>query len=178
MPHDPLNSAYARALLELAQAENAVDRAAEDLFRLGELLKANPTLLQFLKDANIAKEGKRQALADLFQDRVHPLVLDMLITISDLDRAGRLAAIIGEFTAQASAARQKVSGEIVSAVPLDPATLQRLAAELSRVTGKNVDLLPRVDPSLLGGAIIQVGEQIIDGSLRHKLEQMKLKLLQ
>lgn len=178
MPHDPLNTAYARALLEMAQAENAVDRVADDLFRLGELVKANPALLQFLKDANVTREGKRQALAELFQNRVHSLVLDMLITISDVDRANRLAAIIEEFIAQASAARKKVSGEVVTAVPLDAATLQRMAAELSRVTGRNVDLLQRVDPAILGGAIIQVGEQIIDGSLRRKLEQIKSKLLQ
>jgi F-type H+-transporting ATPase subunit delta len=56
--------------------------------------------------------------------------------------------------------------------------LQRLTDELSRVTGQNVELLQKVDPSILGGAVIQVGEQIIDGSLRHKLEQIKSKLLQ
>ena len=81
-------------------------------------------------------------------------------------------------SACAAGATHKVSGEITTAIPLDDATLNRLATELSRVTGKNVQLFQKVDPSILGGAIIQVGEEIIDGSLRHKLDQIKERLAQ
>ncbi len=176
MAHDPINTGYARALFEMAQAEEATDRVEEQLIRLRDLLKSSPELLQFLKDPNIQHEGKRKALAELFQGRVHPVVLTMLITLSDQDRIGRLPHIIEEFSAIAAAARQKITGEITTAVPLDEPTVQRFAAELSRITGKNVQLIPRVDPGILGGAIIQVGEQIIDGSLRRRLEQIKENL--
>ncbi len=178
MAQDPIITGYARALLEMAQAEGVVSRVEEELFRLRELLKANPSLLQFLKDPNIKPEGKRQALGELFQGRVHPLVLSMLITLSDQDRAGRVLHVIDEFSATAAASRQRVSGEVTTAIALDDATLNRLAAELSRVTGKNVQLFQKVDPNILGGAIITVGEQIIDGSLRRKLDQIKEKLAQ
>jgi F-type H+-transporting ATPase subunit delta len=178
MPHDPINSGYARALLEMAQAEGVTARVEEELFRLRELLKANPALLEFLKDPNIKHEGKRKALSDLFQGRVHPLVLNMLLTLSDQDRAGRVLNVIEEFSAAAMAATHNVSGEVTTAIPLDAATLQRLAAELSRVTGKSVQLFQKVDPTILGGAIITVGEQIIDGSLRRKLNQIKERLAQ
>jgi len=178
MPHDPINTGYAQALLEMAQAEGLVSRVEEELFRLRELLKKNPDLLEFLKDPNIKHEGKRKALSDLFQGRVHPLVLDTLITLSDMDRAGRVLHVIEEFSAAAADATQKVSGEVTTAIPLDDATLSRLATELSRITGKNVQLFQKLDPSILGGAIIQVGEQIIDGSLRRKLDQIKERLAQ
>jgi F-type H+-transporting ATPase subunit delta len=178
MAHDPINTGYARALFEMAQAEAAVSRVEEELFRLRELLRANPALLEFLKDANVKREGKRQALSELFQGRVQPLVLNVLLTLSDQDRAGRLAHIIEEFSAIAGAARQQVTGEITAAIKLDDATLARLATELSRITGKRVQLLQKVDLSILGGAIIQVGDQIIDGSLRSKLNQIKDKLVQ
>ncbi len=178
MAQDPINTGYARALLEMAQAEGVVSRVEEELFRLRELLKGNPELLQFLKDPNIKPGGRRQALNDLFQGRVHPLVLNMLLTLSDQERAGRVLHVIEEFAAIAAASRQKVSGEITTAVALDDATLGRLAAELSRVTGKNVQLFKKVDPSILGGAIIKVGEQIIDGSLRRKLDQIRERLAQ
>ena len=147
------------------------------MFRLREVLKKNPDLLQFLKDPNVKHEGKRKALSELFGGRVHPLVLNTLLTLSDLDRGGRVLQIIEEFSAVASAARQLVTGEVVTAVPLDDATLKRIAAELSRITGKNVQLLQKVDPSILGGAIIKVGDQIIDGSLRNKLAQIKERLV-
>jgi F-type H+-transporting ATPase subunit delta len=178
MPHDPINIAYARALFEMAQAEGIITCVEEELFRLRELLQKNPDLLEFLKDPNTKHEGKRQALGDLFQGRLHPLVLDTLITLSDQDRAGRVLHIIEEFSACAAGATQKISGEVTTAIPIDDATLNRLATELSRITGKSVQLFQKADPSILGGAIIQVGEQIIDGSLRRKLDQIKERLAQ
>ena len=86
--------------------------------------------------------------------------------------------IIEGFDAVAAASRQKVSGEVTTAIPLNADLLGRMTAELSRITGKNVQLFQKVDPSILGGAIIQVGEQIIDGSLRRKLVQIKDRLAQ
>ena len=178
MAHDPINTGYARALFEMAQAEGVVSRVEEELFRLRELLKGNPELLQFLKDPNVKPEGKRQALGDLFQGRVHPLVLSTLISLSDQDRAGRVLHVIEDFSTIAAAARQTITGEVTVVVTLDDATLGRMATELSRITGKNVKLLQKIDPAILGGAIITVGEQIIDGSLRRKLDQLKEKLAQ
>jgi F-type H+-transporting ATPase subunit delta len=178
MPHDPINTGYARALLEQAQAENVVVRVEEDLYRLRELLKGNADLLQFLKNPNVKHEGKRQALVELFQGRVHPLVLNTLLTLSDQDRAGRAVAIIEEFLALAASAKQQVSGEVITAIPLDEVTLQRLVAELNKVTGKSVQLFQKVDPAVLGGAVIKIGDQVIDGSLRHKLDQIKERLAQ
>ena len=178
MAQDPINTGYARALFEMAQAEGVVSRVEEELFRLRELLKANPELFQFLKDPNIKPEGKRQALAELFQGRVHPLVLSTLISLSDQDRAGRVLHVIEDFSTIAAGARQTITGEVTVVVTLDDATLGRMATELSRITGKNVKLLQKIDPAILGGAIITVGEQIIDGSLRRKLDQLKDKLAQ
>jgi F-type H+-transporting ATPase subunit delta len=105
-------------------------------------------------------------------------VLDTLITLSDQDRAGRVLHVIEEFSSCAAGATQKISGEVTTAIPIDDATLNRLATELSRITGKSVQLFQKVDASILGGAIIQVGEQIIDGSLRRKLDQIKERLAQ
>jgi F-type H+-transporting ATPase subunit delta len=178
MPHDPINTGYARALLEMARAENVVDRVEADLFRLRDLIKSSPALLEFLKDPNIKREGKRQALSELFQGRVETLTLNLLLTLADTDRAGRVLTIIEEFSTEATSARQSVTGEVTSACPLDDATLQRLSVELSRLTGKNVRLLQHVDTAILGGAIIKVGEQIIDGSLRRKLDQIEVQLAQ
>ena len=155
-----------------------VSRVEEELFRLSELLKGNPELLQFLKDPNIKSEGKRRALSDLFQGRVHPLVLTTLTSLSDQDRGGRVLHVIEEFSSIAATARQKVTGEVTTAITLDGDTLSRLVTALNRATGKNVQLFQKVDPAILGGAIIKVGEQIIDGSLRRKLDQIQAKLVQ
>lgn len=178
MAHDPINVAYARALFEMSNAEGVAERVQEQLFHLRQLLKANPSLLAFLNDPNVHREGKRQALAELLEGRLHPILLNLLMTLGDQDRLGRIQAIGEEFDRVAANARQKVAGEVVTAVPLDEATLERLAAELSRLTGKQVQLFQRVDPGILGGAVIQVGEQIIDASLRRKLQLVQARLAQ
>ncbi len=173
MSSDSVNTHYARALFEMAQAERVVDRIEDDLRRLRDLLTSRGEILAFLKDRNIQHEGKRRALQDLFEDRVHPLVLDMLITLSDQDRNRRILAIIEEYSALAETARERVSGEVVTAIPLDDQTVERLAKELSRVTGKSVRLIQKVDRSILGGAIVKVGEQVVDGSVLRKLQRME-----
>jgi F-type H+-transporting ATPase subunit delta len=176
MSRDPLITGYARALFEMAQAEQVLPRLQQEMFQLQHLLNNQLDLLQFLKDPNLRREGKRRALEQLFEGRAHPLLLNALIAISDQDRAGRLPHIAAEFLGLAAAARQKVSGELISAVPLDEQIVQRLTDELKRITGCNVELFQRVDPAILGGAIVKVGEQVIDGSLRRKLNQLREQL--
>jgi F-type H+-transporting ATPase subunit delta len=173
MSSESINTRYARAIFEIAQAERVVDRVDENLCRLRDLLIARGEILAFLKDRNIRHEGKRRALQDLFEGRVHPIVLDMLITISDQDRSRRILAIIEEYSGLAEAARERVSGEVVTAIPLDDQTVERMAKELSRIIGKNVRLIQKLDRSILGGAIVRVGEQVVDGSLLRKLQRME-----
>jgi F-type H+-transporting ATPase subunit delta len=173
MANDPINTGYARALFELARAEDAVERVEEDLRRLKEVLETHPELLGFLKEGRIQHEGKRRAIGELFEDRVHPVVVDTLITISNQDRNRRLPAIIEAFEAITTAERKRITGEVVTAIPLGEETVRRMAKELERRTGKNVQLYQRVDPAILGGAIIKVGGQIIDGSLRRKLSEIR-----
>lgn len=173
MSSDSVNTRYAGAILAIAQAERVVDRVEEDLWRLRDLLTTRGEILAFLKDRNIQHEGKRRALQALFEDRVHPIVLDILITISDQDRNRRILAIIEEYSTMVGAAREGVSGEVLTAIPLDDQVVERLAEELSRITGKNVRLIQKVDRSILGGAIVKVGDQVVDGSLLRKLHRME-----
>lgn len=173
MANAPIDVGYARALFEMARAEDVVDRVEDDLHRLRNLLVSRGELLDFLKDPGVRHEGKRRGLAELFEGRLHTLVLNMLITISDQDRGRRLLSIIERYRAIAASARARLSGEVITAMPLDEATVERMAEKMSRITGKSVRLLQKVDRSLLGGAVIRVGEQVIDGSLRRKLRQVE-----
>ena len=176
MAEAPIHEGYARAMLEMARAEGVVARAEEEFFRLRELLKQTPDLLKFLKDPNIKREGRRHALSELFAGKVHPLVLNGLLAMSDSDRAGEATQMIDAFIKLASEARQHVSGEVTTAIPLDDALKTRLREALARTTGKNVELFQKVDPSILGGAIIKLGDQVIDGSLRTKLNRIREQL--
>jgi len=178
MASDPINAGYARALFEMARAEGLTEPIQQGLFRFRDLLRREPALLEFLKDPNIQPEGKRKALLELLEGRLHPVLLNWLLTLSEQGRIGRFFPIVEEFDSVAAAARQKITGEITTAFPLDEATLSRLAVELNRLTGKTVQLFPKTDPAILGGAVIQIGDQIIDASLRRRLEQIQQRLAQ
>jgi F-type H+-transporting ATPase subunit delta len=173
---DPINHAYAEALLRVAQAEDALPRIEEDAFRLRELLKTSPALQEFIKNPNVRQEGKREALGQLLGNHVHPAFLDALLLIIGQNRGNRLDHILEEFQAAAAAAREHVAGEVISAVPLDDATVSRLEQELTKATNKNVHLLKRVEPSILGGLVVRLGHEVIDGSLRRRLEDIKQHL--
>lgn len=176
MADAPKYEGYARAILAMAQAEGAVGRVEEELYRLRELLKQSPDLLKFLKDANMKREGRRHALSELFGGKVHPIVLNGLIALSDMDHAGDTPRMIDAFIQAAVAAKQKISGEVITAIPLEDALKTRLQDALAVLSGANVELFQKVDPSILGGAIIKVGDQVIDGSLRTKLNRIHEQL--
>jgi F-type H+-transporting ATPase subunit delta len=173
---DPINHAYAEALLNIAQAEGALPRIEEDAHRLFDLLRTNAELQEFVKNPNVRDEGKRQAFTQLLGGKIHPALLDSVLLIVGQNRGNRLAAILEEFKTVAANARQHVAGEVISAVPLDDATVKALEAKLSQSTGKNVHLMSRVDPAILGGLVVRLGHEVIDGSVRKKLEDVRASL--
>jgi len=88
-------------------------------------------------------------------------------------RAGELPAIVDSFVAKAAEERSHEIAEVRSAVSLDASQRERLAEALNRATGKRVEIKVIVDPSVLGGVVARIGDTVIDGTVRHRLEQLK-----
>jgi F-type H+-transporting ATPase subunit delta len=88
-------------------------------------------------------------------------------------QAAELPQIVDRFVELAAAEREHEVAEVRSAIPLDTAQMQRLATALGRATGKDVEVKVIVDPTVLGGLVARIGDTVIDGSVRHRLEQMK-----
>jgi F-type H+-transporting ATPase subunit delta len=91
-------------------------------------------------------------------------------------RSRNLPDIIDRLVARAAEERQEVVAEVRSAIPLDEDRRERLAAALSKMTGKKVALKVVVDPTVLGGVVARVGDTVIDGTIRHRLDQLKESL--
>jgi F-type H+-transporting ATPase subunit delta len=89
------------------------------------------------------------------------------------DRASDLPEIVDRFVEIAAESRSKAVAEIRSAVPLDEATVDRLAAALSRVTGKSLEVKTIVDPAVVGGIMARVGDTVIDGSVARRLAELR-----
>jgi F-type H+-transporting ATPase subunit delta len=166
-------STYARALLDVARAENAVERVEDELFRFARVMESNDELRSTLTDAMIPVDRRLGIVEDLLGKRAHTLTTAMVTFVIGAGRGRELPAIADAFVEGAALLRQEVVAEVRAAVPLDADQQARLAAALSRATGKRVSVKVIVDPEVLGGIVARIGDTVIDGSVRGRLEQLK-----
>ncbi len=173
MAAEELIHGYAEALFRVVKAEGELDRVEDELFRFGKLLDSSHELKQALADQGIDTAQRVKVLEELLSDKVSPHSLGLLTFIVAQGRARQLPRILEELSSLAAEARRSVVAEVRSAVPLDEGQRAELAEALSKATGKNVEVKVLVDPSVIGGLVAKVGDTVIDGTVRHRLEQLK-----
>ncbi|MFN2589106.1 MAG: ATP synthase F1 subunit delta [Actinomycetota bacterium] len=173
MAADELTHGYAEALFRIVQAEGEVDRVEDELFRFGKLLESNHELKQALSDRSIEKDQRQKVLGEILSGKVSPHTLGLLQFIVAQGRARQLPQILEELSDLAAEARRAVVAEVRSAVQLDRPQREQPAEALSKATGKKVEVKVLVDPSVIGGVVSKVGDTVIDGTVRRRLEQLK-----
>jgi F-type H+-transporting ATPase subunit delta len=164
---------YASALFQVVRAEGELERVEDELFRFGKLLETNHELKQALSDQSIETEQRKKVLNELLADKVSAHTLGLLGFVVEQGRARQLPQILSQMSDLAAEARQAVVAEVRSAIALDDRQQQELARALSQATGKKVELKVLVDPTVIGGIVAKVGETVIDGTVRRRLEQLK-----
>lgn len=165
--------AYAAALFEVARAEHALGTVEDELFRVARTFEANEKLRSTLTDAAVPIERRVGIVEDLLGGRAAPITTALVSFVVGAGRGRDLPAIIDKLVERAAADRQQVVAEVRAAIPLDAATTERLAAALSSATGKSVTVKTVVDPAVLGGVVARIGDTVFDGSVRHRLDQLK-----
>ena len=164
---------YAEALFNVVRAEGELDRVEDELFRFGKILESNHELKQALSDRSMDRDQRAKILEELLADKVSPHTQSLLDFIVAQGRARQLPQILEEVSELAAEARKSVVAEVRSAVPLDDKQRQDLAAALSKATGKNVTIKVLVDPDVVGGVVAKVGDTVIDGTVKRRLEQLR-----
>ena len=167
---------YADALFAIAEAEGALGTVEEELFRFARTFEGSDELRQVLTDGAIPVDRRTAVIEELIGERASPVTTNLVALIVGAGRARDLPAIVDRIVARAAAERNREVAEVRSAIPLDDATRERLAAALANATGKSIEVKVIIDPSVLGGVVAQVGDTVIDGSIRHRLEQLKERL--
>jgi F-type H+-transporting ATPase subunit delta len=165
--------AYAGALFEVARAEGSLERVEEELFRVARTIEGNDELRTKLTDQNIPVELRQGIVEDLLGGRASGVTTSLVSFVIGAGRARDLPTIIDRLVQRAAEERHEAVAEVRSAIPLDDDQKARLADALGRKTGKRVSVKVVVDPSILGGIIAQVGDTVIDGSIRSRLDQLK-----
>jgi F-type H+-transporting ATPase subunit delta len=169
-------NAYADALFEVARAEGSLGRVEDELFSVARTIETNDALREALTDQAIPIERRQGIVEDLLGGRASPVTTSLVSFVIGAGRARDLPKIIDRLVEKAAESRSEEVAEVRTAVPLDEDQRQRLAAALSKHTGKKVSLQVVVDPSIVGGVVAQIGDTVIDGSIRGRLERLKEQL--
>ena len=165
--------AYAHALLEIAQAEDRVGDIEDELFRFSRIVEGNDELRMALSNPGLPADRRAAIVDELLENRSLQTTRALAAFIVGSGRGHDLPAIVQRFVELAALTREHELAEVRSASPLDEAQQQRLAQALSRATGKNVEVKVVVDPTVLGGLVATIGDTVIDGTVRHRLDQLK-----
>jgi F-type H+-transporting ATPase subunit delta len=168
--------AYAAAMFNVAQAEGNIDTVEDELFRFGRALEGSDALKNTLTD-DMVPAAKRQAVVeDLLGGKASATTTQLISFVVGSGRGKDLPAIINKLVARAASSKSKAIAEVRSAIELTDDQKTRLAAALANATGKSVEVKVIIDPSVLGGLVAQIDDQVIDGSVRTRLDQLKAKL--
>jgi F-type H+-transporting ATPase subunit delta len=168
--------AYASAIFEVAKAEGSLDEVADELFRFARIFEANDELRNALTDQALPPERRQAIVEDLLGGKALPLTTSLISFVVAAGRGRDLPKIVNQLVERAAAEREHVVAEVKAAVELAPEQRERLEQALSVNLGKNVEVKVIVDPSVLGGIVARIGDTVIDGSVRHRLDQLKESL--
>ncbi len=174
--NDKIVQGYAQALFAVAEAEADLAVVEDELFAFAKAVERDAKLRAALTDAALPAENKKALITELLGDRANPhtvAILGFLIELGRVREVGKIAQGLAELAAER---RRQALGEVRCAVPLTAERRKRLAAALSKATGKEVEVKVVVDPSVIGGVLAQVGDQVFDGTIRTRLEEARERL--
>ncbi len=165
---------YARAVFEIAQEENGLDRWQADLQKMAAAL-TDTSLLAALESPKITLENKARFLKERLGG-IDPLAMNLALLLVARSAIGLMAEIAAEYGRILNKERGIEPADVVTAVPLDDKDKAALQKRLSALTGARVELQAAVDPAILGGVVARVGGKLLDGSTRTRLAALKRDL--
>jgi ATP synthase F1 delta subunit len=167
---------YSDAVFEGVAETSELEEIEDELFRFARVIESNAALRSVLSDATLSLESREQILGDLLQGKVHPATL-VLITITMQGRVRDLVASLDWLVEQAARARGWRVARVYAGLPIDADEQALLSAALERITNQPVELQILDAPDILGGAVIQIGDLLVDASAQRRLDQVEEHLL-
>ena len=167
---------YARGLFEIARAEGTLDEVEDELFRFARSFESSDALRTALSDEQIPPAKRQAIIEDLLGGKATSTTTQLISMVVGSGRTRDLPAIVDNLVARASTVKHQEVAEVRTAVALTDDQQARLGAALVKATGKQVNLKVVVDPSVLGGIVATVGDTVIDGSVRTRIDQLKSRL--
>lgn len=161
---------YATALFEMTTDEKSAKGTLDNIFDINLLLKDNPKLLTILSSVVITKEEKHSILEELFLNLVDTHLYNFLLILADKNRFDEFGGIVEQFTQMYNSNYNILKVKVTTAIPLSATLFDKLKNRLCEVTGKNIELSPAVDGSILGGVLLTLDNSEIDSTVKSKLD--------
>ncbi|MDT4892047.1 MAG: F-type H+-transporting ATPase subunit delta [Pseudonocardiales bacterium] len=173
---DALETIADEALFRAAEQQGSLDEVEDELFRFERILEVESDLVSLLDDQSVPGTRRVTLLESVLGDKVHPLTLALVehAVTSQRKRSVRLA--IDNLLEMAAALRARSVAKVLSAVPLTDAQQRRLAEALTQLYGRVISVRTAVDPTVRGGLVIRVGDELIDGSVSARLASARAAL--
>ncbi len=167
------SAGYADAVAAVARAEGNLDVVSDELFRMARALEGSDELRLTLSDRQIPAARRQQIVEDLLGDQVSETTTAVVSMIVAAGRSSDLGGIAREAVELNARDRGRSVAEVRAAVALSDDQAEKLAAALAAVTGHRVDVKVVIDPGVMGGVITTIGDEVIDGSVRSRLNQLR-----
>jgi len=170
---------YALALIDAAQSEDAVNSLLEELGEIErDVLKAFPRFAQVLASTRVSPSKKDRILLEVLENRASSLVLRFLRVLNRHERLGLFDVVVREARLIWDRRNRRIPVQVRSAVPLGETQLTLLRERLARLTGATPILQVAVDPDLIAGLVVQIGDQRYDMSVQSRLAQLRQRLIE
>jgi len=168
---------YAKALFEVANAKNLLDKVEEDLQIVVKVVDEDQELMSFLRHPRISTDVKKELLNSAFNEQVDEISKNLLFQLVDNHRIEFISEILRQYVILANEARNIVDVAAITAIQLDDADQTAITELFANKLGKKIRLINLVDPTIIGGMIIKIGDRVYDGSLSTQLKMMKQKII-
>lgn len=165
--------AYAVAFENVAGLAPNPDEVNDELFRFARIYEGNDELRETLTDARIPAPKRAQIVEDLLGGRAQPSTVALISMLVGVGRVRDLPAVVDRAVRISASKASKEVAEIRTATPLDDDQRTRLAEAIGSALGKSVEVQVVIDPSVIGGIVAHIGDTVIDGSVRHRLNQLR-----
>jgi F-type H+-transporting ATPase subunit delta len=163
---------YSQAIFEYALETDRLEQIQKEFDFFAQVLIDHPDYFEIIKTPTVNFEEKKAIITEAFKDSISEELLNFLKIVLDKRRGSELLKIKHDFDRRVDEHNNVLKASVESVIPLTDEQLGALSQNLEKITGKHVVLASSINPALVGGLVVKMGDQIIDGSVKFKLESM------
>jgi F-type H+-transporting ATPase subunit delta len=164
---------YAKALFDIGSKEGNLGQIYDDLQSVSQVIEMGPTQGRFFNSQVLRRSVKRQMIEEIFGGKICRPVLGLLYVLIHKRREPVFDNIVDEFQKYRDEHEGRVHARVTTARAMDDDEKERLVAALAKTTGKTVELHEKIDPAVIGGIRVNLGDYVLDGTVRRRLNELR-----